>query len=47
MTPRLRAPALAARDRRALAIGAWIVLPALALALLVRPQGLFGRARLA
>ena len=37
MTPRLRAPALAPRDARALRIGAWIVLPALLVAFVLRP----------
>ena len=37
MTPRLHRPALAARDERALRVGAWILAPALLFALVVRP----------
>ena len=37
MTPRFRAPALATRDARALRIGAWILVPALLAAFVLRP----------
>lgn len=37
MTPRLRLPTLAARDRRALRIGGWIMLPLLLATLVIRP----------
>lgn len=39
MTSRFRLPALAPRDRRALRIGGWIVLPVLFATLVVRPLG--------
>lgn len=39
MTARFRLPALAPRDRRALRIGGWIVLPVLLATLVVRPLG--------
>lgn len=37
MTPRLRLPTLGARDRRALRIGGWIMLPLLLATLVIRP----------
>lgn len=37
MTPRLRLPPLAARDARAVRVGAWVLLPALVATLVVRP----------
>ncbi len=37
MTPRLHLPALGRRDRRALLLGAWIVVPVLLASLVVRP----------
>lgn len=37
MIPRLRRPALAARDERALRLGAWVLAPALLFVLVVRP----------
>ena len=39
MTSRFRLPALAPRDKRALRIGGWIVLPAIFATLVVRPLG--------
>lgn len=37
MTPRLRLPTLGARDRRAIRIGGWIMLPLLLATLVIRP----------
>ena len=39
MTPRLQLPSLATRDKRALRVGGWIMLPVLFATLVVRPVG--------